>query len=150
MILWERLLVAAVVALIFVSVAWSFRRIGRWWVTRTVRGAGLNILRKSSNPTLLYFWSTHCAQCKVQESLIRDAEKALAGLGRTITISRHDAVAEEDLSRQMQVVTVPTTVLLRGDGSIAAWNPGLTSSRTLATQVLSAFGDPTLAKAPLY
>lgn len=149
MILWERLLVTAVIAILLFIAVWSFRRIGRWRVNRTVQGAHLSILRNSGNPTLLYFWSTNCAQCKVQETQIREAEQSLAVNGRTITVSKHDAVTEEGLSSRMGVVTVPTTVVLRGDGSIAAWNPGLTASRTLARQVLSVFGDAPSSKAEL-
>jgi hypothetical protein len=140
---WERFLLAVVIALVFIAVARLFNRVGRWWVNRTSREIGGTAHGTPGDLTLLYFWSTSCAQCKVQENQILEAQKTLADRGRTITVSKHNAVAEEELSSRMQVLTVPTTVLLRGDGTIAAWNPGLTGAHALAAQISNALDSRT-------
>jgi hypothetical protein len=138
---WERFLLAAVITFTFIGIARLLRVAGRRWVNAHARAKGSGVNEASGDPTLLYFWSTGCAQCKVQENHIFEVQKTLADRGRTIIVSKHNAVAEEDLSRRLQVLTVPTTVLLRGDGTIAAWNPGLTGSRILAAQISAAFED---------
>jgi hypothetical protein len=139
---WERLLLASLIALLFIIAARLFNRAGRWRVSTHYHGKDPGDDLVPGSPTLLYFWSTGCAQCTVQELQIREAEKTLADLGRSIRVSKHDAASEVELSSRMHVLTVPTTVLVRGDGSIAAWNPGLTRSRTLASQISGVFERP--------
>jgi len=38
------------------------------------------------------------------------------------------------LAKEMQVMTVPTTILLDSHGSIAAWNAGLTQTQKIIEQ----------------
>jgi thioredoxin-like negative regulator of GroEL len=89
---------------------------------------------KTGKPVLLYFWTSDCAQCKPQE---RQIEKAITGLrqsGKILRVQKYNAFEELKLAKEMQVMTVPTTVLLDSQGKIAAWNPGLTTSRKIVEQ----------------
>jgi|WetSurMetagenome_2_1015567.scaffolds.fasta_scaffold141306_2 hypothetical protein len=85
--------------------------------------------------TILYFWSTGCSQCKPQEMHIEAARGELTQAGIPVVIRKHDALAERSFSDAMQVMTVPTIIVLDRQGNIAAWNPGLTSSQKLVAQV---------------
>ena len=89
---------------------------------------------KTGKPVLLYFWTSDCAQCKPQE---RQIEKAIAGLrqsGKILEVQKYNALEELVLAKEMQVMTVPTTVLLDSQGAVTAWNAGLTQAQKLVEQ----------------
>jgi hypothetical protein len=89
---------------------------------------------KIEAPTLLYFWSTGCAQCVPQERQIEHAEATLKQDGKTFKVLKLNALDEQTLASSMHVLTVPTTVLIDAQGRVAAWNPGLTPWRTIVEQ----------------
>jgi thioredoxin-like negative regulator of GroEL len=89
---------------------------------------------KTGKPVLLYFWTSDCAQCKPQE---RQIEKAITGLrqsGKTLEVQKYNAFEEQRLAKEMQVMTVPTTIILDSQGSVTAWNAGLTQAQKLVKQ----------------
>ena len=85
-------------------------------------------------PTLLYFTADHCAQCKLQQAPV------LEQLRQTYQVPVHtiDAVAEPDLARYFNVMTVPTTVVLDSRRRPAAINYGLASLARLHEQLQAA------------
>ena len=87
-----------------------------------------------AKPALLYFWTPECSQCKPQERQIEKAIIGLRQLGKVLKVHKYNALEELVLAKEMQVMTVPTTVLLDSQGRIAAWNPGLTPSRKIVEQ----------------
>jgi thioredoxin-like negative regulator of GroEL len=86
---------------------------------------------------LLYFWASHCGQCKPQERQIEKALTFLQKEGRTLNVQKYNALEEQKLAKKMHVMTVPTTVLLNSKGYITTWNPGLTKADTLIKQYLA-------------
>lgn len=82
-------------------------------------------------PMLLYFTADHCAQCKLQQAPV------LEQLYRDFQVPVHtiDAVAEPELARFFNVVTVPTTVVLDTQRRPAAINYGLASLPRLQEQL---------------
>jgi hypothetical protein len=52
-----------------------------------------------------------------------------------LNVHKYNALEELALAKEIQVMTVPTTVLLDSQVGIAAWNPGLTPSRKIVEQV---------------
>ncbi|MEZ4561052.1 MAG: thioredoxin family protein [Caldilineaceae bacterium] len=85
-------------------------------------------------PTLLYFTADHCAQCKLQQAPV------LEQLHRAYQVPIHtiDAVAEPDLARYFNVMTVPTTVVLDTQRRPAAINYGLAPLARLHEQLQAA------------
>jgi thiol-disulfide isomerase/thioredoxin len=82
-------------------------------------------------PTLLYFTADHCAQCKLQQAPV------LEQLHRDYQVPVHtiDALAEPDLARFFNVMTVPTTVVLDTQRRPAAINYGLATLPRLQEQL---------------
>jgi thioredoxin-like negative regulator of GroEL len=91
----------------------------------------------SDHPTLLYFWSHACMQCKPQERNIERAKELLRKTGRTFDTLKLNAVEERQLAKLLHVMTVPTTVLLDPRGSVKAWNAGLVNAQKLVDQLES-------------
>jgi thiol-disulfide isomerase/thioredoxin len=90
----------------------------------------------SSSPTVVYFWSANCAQCRPQEHQIEKAQAELLRSGKGIAIRKVDALAEKELAKSMHVMTVPTTVLVDADGKLIAWNPGYARSEKIVNQFI--------------
>jgi thiol-disulfide isomerase/thioredoxin len=88
------------------------------------------------SPTIVYFWSEGCPHCRLQEAQIVEAQKTLELAGTSIAISKHNAVTESRLSRSMNILTVPSTVLLDGGGKVLSWNAGFRDHRQLVAQFL--------------
>ncbi len=84
--------------------------------------------------TLLYFWAPGCVQCKSQERYLEEASAVLKENGRLLNIKKIDAHKEHNITKQLNIVTVPTTVLLDERGEIAVWNPGLISAEKIVNQ----------------
>ncbi len=84
---------------------------------------------------MLYFWTDDCALCVPQERQIEEARTTLARRGRKLQVKKINALEESELVKRMNVMTVPTTVLLDSDGKVVAWNPGLRGAQKLITQL---------------
>jgi hypothetical protein len=106
-----------------------------------IRGKNPSFPAQKGTPTLLYFWSEGCSRCPLQETQILEAKKALALSGKTFLFSKHNAVTERELSRTMHIMTVPSTVIVDGRGSVVAWNSGFKNHRELVDQVLRSETD---------
>ncbi|MEI7672082.1 MAG: thioredoxin family protein [Deltaproteobacteria bacterium] len=89
----------------------------------------------SRTPTLLYFWSDGCAQCTPQENQIQRALGEVEAKGGQLSLVKYNALQETELVRGLNILTVPTTILLDREGNIAAWNPGLTAAGPLIAQM---------------
>jgi thioredoxin-like negative regulator of GroEL len=97
----------------------------------------LPVTVETGKPILLYFWTSDCAQCKPQERQIERAQAILQQSGKTLKIQKFDALEEHVLAKLMNVMTVPTTVLLNSHGNVTTWNPGLTPADTIVKQYLA-------------
>ena len=82
-------------------------------------------------PTVLYFWSHDCHQCRVAQAPTLD-RLAADGAAHVVAI---DAVAERGLADRFGVLTVPTTIVLTPSGEVRAVNHGFASLPKLRTQV---------------
>lgn len=138
----DRLLLSASIVGTILLMGYALRSLWRSRVLARLRTGTPGRSIGSHVPTLHYFWSERCAPCKVQEAAIHELQAVLAAEGRTVAVSRHNALAEADLARTMRIVTVPTTLLTGEDGQVVAWNPGLIGARTLLDQVRKHFGPP--------
>jgi hypothetical protein len=131
----DRLLITLGTAVALLVVGYALRAAWRSRVLLRLRASNPARSFDTHAPTLHYFWSEGCAPCKVQEAQIEEVRRTLAAVGATVLIARHNALEETALVKEMRVVTVPTTVVIGGNGRIVAWNPGFTGSRVLLQQI---------------
>ena len=99
--------------------AWHARR-------RAVEEVGTS----AGEPYILYFTTQGCSICKTHQ------EPALRRLDARV--ERVDAIAEADLARRYSIFTVPSTVVIRPDGTTAEVNYGYAPADKLRRQLLAA------------
>ncbi len=83
-------------------------------------------------PTVLYFTTAECAQCRLQQTPI------LTQLQNKVDVAVHklDAIEQEALARVYGIMTVPTTVVLDPQLRPVAINHGVAPLQKLHSQVL--------------
>lgn len=84
-------------------------------------------LEPDGRPAVVAFSTASCAECRVQERQLR----RVAGV-RVVSL---DAADRSDLAGRFGVLTVPATVVLDADGSVAAVNHGLVDAARLQSQL---------------
>ena len=84
----------------------------------------------AGEPYILYFTTDQCSICKTHQ------EPALRKL--SAPVKRVDAIAEADLARRYSILTVPSTVVVRRDGSTAHVNYGYAPAEKLRRQLSAA------------
>lgn len=98
--------------------------------------AGRRALAQSVSPAprpyILYFTTAACSICKTHQ------EPALRRLDPRVDVRRIDAIAEPEMARRFDVITVPTTVVVGADGSPLHVNYGFASAQRLESQLLHA------------
>lgn len=91
----------------------------------------------SGEPYILYFTTPECSICRThQEPALRKLEA---------TVRKVDAIAEAELARRYAIYTVPTTVVVRGDGTTAEVNYGYAPAEKLRRQLDAAGAASTAA-----
>lgn len=85
-------------------------------------------------PSLLYFWSEHCAPCVTQAQFFRQLPEQIV---RQIKIEQIDAENERETAARYGVFTLPTTMLMDRQGSVRHVNYGLIDARKLVGQLES-------------
>jgi thioredoxin-like negative regulator of GroEL len=131
----ERILLAGALLIGFVVAGKMIAAMNR----RSVRvRMGAATPANNGRPTLFYFWTTDCAACPVQEQQIEEARSTLAKRGKHFDVKQIDALEDMMLARSMNVMTVPTTVLLDARGKVVAWNAGLREARAIVAQLEAA------------
>ena len=129
-----RFLFSMIVLLFFVAAVKVYRVYHERQILRRSRWRMLPDKIRFDKPTLLYFWTPECSQCKPQEQQIEKAINGLRQLGKVLKVHKYNALEELVLAKEMQVMTVPTTILLNSQGAIAAWNAGLTQTQKIVEQ----------------
>ncbi len=84
-------------------------------------------------PTLYYFWTPTCAECRASQGPVVDriGEAARGG----IEIVRVNVGEEVRTARSFGIWTVPTTVVVGSDGAVRDINTGLVGEPTLRNQL---------------
>lgn len=85
-----------------------------------------------SRPSLLYFRGDSCPVCPAQGRILEQLAGQWAG---QVTIRRIDAEREPETAARYRVFTLPTTLLLDGEGRVRQVNYGLADERKLGRQV---------------
>ena len=133
-------LLAPLVALVIVGAASSALQLQRRGQSRLVgHVVAADVppgVAMEADPSILYFTGVNCSVCHVAQ------KPALASLperlGRTVSIREVDVADDPALARNYRVLTLPTTIVLRPDHSIAAINAGFAPADTLRRQLVDA------------
>jgi thiol-disulfide isomerase/thioredoxin len=136
------LLLAPLIALAVVGAAALLLRLQRGGQRHLV-GSVVEPARLGTRmPSILYFTGENCAIC---HSAQKPALRALAaGVDHGIEIREVDIAVEPALARQYRVMSLPTTIVLDGDGQITEINVGFATTETLHRQLVDA-GMPVAA-----
>lgn len=124
-------------AIAVVGVAWfALRWYFAWRLARIVQQPPARALDtvadvEGTTPTLLYFTTEECSQCRFQQAPI--LEKLAAAT--MLSIVKINAIESQDLARHYGILTVPSTVLLDAQRKPVAINHGLAHLEKLRTQV---------------
>ena len=86
-----------------------------------------------AKPYILYFTGESCSVCRTHQ------EPALAKLSG-VRIDRVDAIAERELADRFHVYTLPTTVVMSGEGKSLHVNYGYAPATKLERQLSEARG----------
>ncbi|MBV8193966.1 MAG: thioredoxin family protein [Candidatus Dormibacteraeota bacterium] len=87
----------------------------------------------AEGPSILYFTGVNCTICHTaQRPALRRLEELLDGL---VPIHEVDVADEPELARRYRVLSLPTTIVLRDDQSVAAINVGFATAETLQSQL---------------
>jgi thiol-disulfide isomerase/thioredoxin len=119
------------------GVSWLLWCAAKCWLRRTIRvDQGMS---NDDRPTLLYFSSSDCAPCRLQQSpMLASLRKTM---GERVRFHEYDAVTHADLAKRYRVLTVPTTVVIRPGGSVLAVNYGVTQAAKLQRQLAQAMSE---------
>ena len=82
----------------------------------------------AGEPYILYFTTPECSICRTHQ------ERALKKL-TDVPVKKVNALADPDLAKRYSVYTVPTTVVVRPDGTTAEVNYGYTPAEKLRRQI---------------
>jgi len=85
-----------------------------------------------TQPALLYFRSDTCAPCYTQGLLLEPVLQRFSG---RVLFEKIDADIDLERARQYSVFTLPTTILVDGQGVVKQINYGLTDSQKLSRQL---------------
>jgi thiol-disulfide isomerase/thioredoxin len=126
----ERLLLAIAIALAGLAVYLGVKLAHRARLSR--RDPDLPEGWRSGVPGVLYFASQTCSPCRAQGAAV---EKLGEQLGRPLNLVEVDVDDQQELTEKWSVVTVPTTVVLDGDGTVRTINHGVASEEKLRRQL---------------
>lgn len=117
--------------ILLAAVAVAICRTVRWWQGRRVAQAAVELV--SADPTLLYFRADSCAVCPTQGRFV---EEAVAKLGhRPLTVHTIDAERDAPTAARYGIISLPTTIVLDGRGTVKHINYGLTYAHKLVRQL---------------
>ena len=86
--------------------------------------------------TLLIFTSPTCAPCKLQQLPI--VERLMIDWRDRIEVRMIDVMEQPEVAQQYGVWSLPTTIVLKADRSVAAINQGVASDKKLREQFMAA------------
>ncbi|HEX6548683.1 MAG TPA: hypothetical protein VF134_08085 [Candidatus Dormibacteraeota bacterium] len=125
----ERLLILLALAALLAAAIWIARR----WPQRPAPPEQVwEVLGEEPDgrPLVVTFSGPRCAECTIQKRIAR-------GLGDHVRTLEIDAARQPGVASSFGVLTVPTTVVVRADGSVAAVNRRLVQKSELEAQLLS-------------
>ncbi len=84
-------------------------------------------------PTILYFWTEQCAQCN---SVQKPAILKLREEGNEFNFISFNAIKELEIVNHLNIMTVPSTIVLNNEKKINYINSGYTPGKILKEQII--------------
>jgi thiol-disulfide isomerase/thioredoxin len=123
----ERVILVLALSAATVAAYYALRSLYLRRMPPAVEGAG--------TPALLYFRSDSCAACPAQGRIIDQLAAQWPG---RLRVERVDAERDPEMAARYSVFTLPTTVLIDGDGRVRHVNYGLADANKLGRQLVGA------------
>lgn len=143
----ERLLILALLILVSLAAVYLWR----WRLQRRIAALAalpapdcLRDLDLRPVPAVLYFATSTCSQCRLQQTPI--LQRLTAEWGDDVHLCKVDAVAYEELTQHFGILTVPSTVVLDAHRRTVAINHGLASAERLRDQMAGLLGSEAAAR----
>jgi thioredoxin-like negative regulator of GroEL len=89
-------------------------------------------LTQNSLPTILYFWTNQCVQCKTSQKPVLNSLQFKDTKFNLISVN---ALDERDLISLFKIKTVPSTVIFTADGKSMFINNGFIDENILSKQI---------------
>jgi thioredoxin 1 len=140
-IMIERLMIAAGIAALFGLLRLAFRAYGASRLDRATEALTPDLLAKlglKSRPGIVYFWTETCGQCRTMQAPALDRVTEALPQVEVVSIN---AVERWKVASRFGVLTVPTTAVIDGAGSLRAVNHGYADVETLRSQLTQYAAD---------
>ena len=121
----ERLLITLLISTLAVLAYWLFMTYQR--ERATIINRTINTYR---HPRLLYFSNKYCGGCIAQKQYLTQLEAPFRAIIEAVDVEKMPHLAQ-----QYGIMTLPTTILIDGDGKVRYINPGLTNPFKLTRQL---------------
>lgn len=127
--MFERILISLALIILLLAAYGLFQARHRVRAQKAVRRQPI---MANGQPSLLYFWSDDCAPCVTQAQFLRQLPEQVR---EQVRVEKIDAEKEPEMAATYGVFTLPTTMLVDGQGSVRHVNYGLTDVRKLTGQL---------------
>lgn len=127
--MFERILISLALIILLLAAYGLFQARHRVRAQKAVRRQPI---MANGQPSLLYFWSDDCAPCVTQAQFLRQLPEQVR---EQVRVEKIDAEKEPEMAAIYGVFTLPTTMLVDGQGSVRHVNYGLTDVRKLTGQL---------------
>lgn len=117
-----------ILTLTILVLSWLAFQVFQWIHRQKATGAAATL----AQPALLYFRSDTCAPCHTQAIFLEQVHQRYRG---RVLFEKIDADTDLERARQYGVFTLPTTILVDGQGVVKQINYGLTDSHKLSRQL---------------
>lgn len=128
--MYERLVITLIVVMITAMSMWFLRR----WQLKHAQDATQRLGITTDIPTIVYFWSTTCRQCKnIQKPIL---QQLIAECGAEhVQLITYNVEESADVATAWGVRTVPTTFIVDRSGEVLHVNNGLATEGALRRQL---------------
>ncbi len=127
--MFDRILISLALIILLLAAYGLFQARHRVRAQKAVRRQPI---MANGQPSLLYFWSDDCAPCVTQAQFLRQLPEQVR---EQVRVEKIDAEKEPEMAATYGVFTLPTTMLVDGQGSVRHVNYGLTDVRKLTGQL---------------
>ena len=127
----ERILVLGIVLIAITILQRKFKTVK---VTTTLQLPDNIKLENTSLPTVLYFWTDQCVQCKTSQKPILNNLKKEKNNFNLVDVN---AIKQKDISSLFNIRTVPSTIIFSKDGKSKFVNNGFADKAELSIQLNS-------------
>ena len=129
--MFERIFILGILSIILILLQKKFKT-GK--IINSFQLPGNIKIENSSLPTILYFWTEQCVQCKTSQKPVLNN---LKGENNNFNLVDVNAIEQKDISSLFNIRTVPSTIIFSKDGKSKFINNGFANETELNAQLNS-------------